>query len=456
MILLLSLLLHTSPSWSQAPDFGYVVKVDPAGIYLDAGEKSGAQPGQPFVVYEEGEELRHPVTGKSLGPIEITVAQGTIREVHQQYSLGAITGPSSDGVKGGQRFRLLPVPPAPAPAPPPAYPAPAGGRTDPNGIPTGAARSPRWKSGLFDFEIYGMAVADFDGDSRLDTAIADDKRVYLYAYPPDPAAVRARHEQRGTTSKILSIEAADLNANGRAELFVTRHNQGMSRVETVVLEVSPEGRWTEIGELPWIVRGYQGADGRRELAVQQLLDNRNYPFSSIYPLSLAAGKYGPGGQRLAYRRIDWIYDFTTADLDGQGAMPLYYTGSDRLRIDMPKGSWKSPDAYGQTPVRFRWVDKPLQCHPSVAIRYQDRKLSGIYVVKNLAKFGGLAQPFGLYGHGELHRKDWDGLALETTWKGDLSGYSTALAMVERPQTPTELAVAVVGTTGKSSLWVFDP
>ena len=74
--------------WAQSVPSGYVVKAESAAVYLDAGEGQGARPGMGFTVYTEGEELKHPATGASLGRVENTVGAGEIVEAHAKYSLG--------------------------------------------------------------------------------------------------------------------------------------------------------------------------------------------------------------------------------------------------------------------------------------------------------------------------------------------------------------------------------
>ena len=155
----------------------------------------------------------------------------------------------------------------------------------------------------FDYKATGMAIADFDGDGLLDLVLAEDSAFHLYPYPPTSAKSKRGYKYPGITPHIMSLEAADLNANLRAELFITVFNAGFPRMETSVIELQPGGRWVEVANIPWIVRSYQGAKGEKLLAVQQLLDNKTFPFSSIMPLEYSDGKYGPAPP-LKFKRVD--------------------------------------------------------------------------------------------------------------------------------------------------------
>ncbi len=434
------LLLTLSPAGAQtstAPAAGYVVRVDSAGVYLDLGHASGASAGQGFVIYAEGDELRHPVTGASLGRTETPLARGTLREIRPLYSLGTLSTGSSE-IREGLRARLEPKAAAPPPAP-----------AAPGGTPT---RSPRWRSPALDLAVTGMAVADFKGDGSLQAALSDGKRVLLYPYPPSEDKPLARYSHPGTAPRLLSLEAADLNGNGRSEIFATLYNGTFERFETLVLELEA-GSLRQVAEIPGVVRGHQDPEGKRALAVQQLVADSTFPFGAISPLAFKDGKYGPGRGSIRHKRVEWIYDFTTASLDGTKAV-LFLTANERLRVQFEKRHWRTREAYGQTPARVRWHGRLLHFHPPMPVAYPGGAAS-IYLVKNVSALGSLSEPFGLFGSAELHRKDWGGLSLESSWKSELSGYCPALALVG-PENPGELAVAVVGTSGKSSLWIYDP
>ncbi|UPT74361.1 MAG: hypothetical protein M0D55_01030 [Elusimicrobiota bacterium] len=88
--------------------------------------------------------------------------------------------------------------------------------------------------------------------------------------------------------------------------------------------------------------------------------------------------------------------------------------------------------------------------------YGEKGFANLYIVRNLAMLGGLANPFGLFNGGEIHAKTWTGVAFETAWKAELGGSSPGFALVEAEPGRKELVVAVAGSTGKSAVWTFDP
>ena len=436
---------------------GYVVKVDSNNVYLDFGDKSGAQVGERFTIYKEGEELVHPVTGKPLGRVETNLAEGALREIHSGYSIGTLD--KMLGAFGsGARAKLASAPRAEAAAPLQespgmAAPVPAKGPGD-----TAAARAPRWRSPIFDFPIQGMAIGDFKGDGKLELALADGKKgVYLYPYPPQDAKPVAQYELPSVAARILSLEAADINGDGRAELFVTAFNESFNRAETTVVALGSDGKLEKQAEIAAIVHAHQDGQGRPVLAMQQLEDDQTFPFGAIQPVVYSDGKYGHGGALHLGKRVDWIYGFTTAKIDAQDEpRSLFITPTESLRIEFKEGHSKTDDSIGQTPVRFTWAGRILQCHPHMPVLYDDKGFSAIYLIENSGTLWGMGSTFGKFSSAQIMRMGFNGLGLFPVWKSPVTGYATALELVTPPGAAQELAAAVVGTSGKSSVWVYDP
>jgi hypothetical protein len=437
-----ALFLITALASAQTVDKGYVVKVDSEAVWLDLTAADGAAAGRAFEIYVEGEALKHPVTGAVLGRVSKVVAKGSLIDVSDKFSTGRLNAPSAD-VKAGQRARLS----AAAPTPPKAAPSRPG---EPE------SRSPKTQGATLDFAVNAMAVGDFDATGKPQIALASDNVIRLYAYPAADAKPLAEAVVPGTGLKIVGLDAADFDGDKHDELFVSVYDDVFKRFETRVMKLE-SGKWLKVAELPYLTRGYQDAKGARVLATQQVLDDAAFPFGAIYPLAYQDGKYSQGRPALGLKRIDWLYGFTTAQIGAGEPAALYLTTVHALRVQFGKNWWRTADDdYGQTPIRLRWREKLLEFNPPMAVSYGPTGFEGLFVVRNMAALGGLASPFGLFNHGELVRKRWDGLGLQTEWKADLSGCAQGLALVETSPGRKEIVVAVRGSAGQSSIWTFDP
>ncbi len=443
-----SLFLLSTPSHAAAPAKGYVVRAQGTQVWLDLTAADGAAAGRGFQIYTEGESLKHPVTGEELGKAEIKVGEGKIEEVAEKYSVGRMPEPVP-GISAGQRARLLAVVAPPVVVAPPIAPATARSVN-------GDTRAPRTRGASLPFVVSGMAVADFSGAGKPQIVLSDETNFRLYAYPAAEHKPLATGSVEGTGVRILSLEWAALDGDKKATLFVSVYHEQFRRFETRVYKLDGD-KWTKTAELPYLVRAHQNPKGERVVATQQIIDDKTFPFGAIYPLAWKDGKYAQGRPALNPRRVDWLYGFSFAQLDASGdAATLYLTSVNTLRVQFANGSWRSSESFGQSPLRVRWYEKLFEVNPPMVSTYNDKGYGDLYIVRNLAMLGGLANPFGLFNGGELHAKSWTGVAFETAWKADLGGFSPGFAVVEAEPGRKELVVAVAGSTGKSAVWTFDP
>ena len=439
MIIPLSFLI-TAMAAAQPADKGYVVRVDSDAVWLDLTAADGAVPGRAIDIYTEGAELKHPVTGASLGHVQNTIAAGAIKDVSDKFSTGAIVSRTGE-VKAGQRARFS----APSPS---AAPKAASRPGEPD------SRAPKTMGPAVPYEVNAMTVGDFDRIGKPQLVLASENAVRLYAYPMTDAKPLAETTIPGTGLRIVGLESGDVDGDGGDELFVSVYDETFSRFETRVLSMQ-NGKWLKIAELPFLTRAYQDAAGKRVLATQQLVDDESFPFGALYPLVYQDGKYAQGRPALKLRRVDWLYEFTTAQIGAGEPAVLSLTTTHRLRVQFGKESWPTPDDdYGQTPLRVRWQNRLLEFNPPMIAAYGPSGFDSVYAVRNMAALGGLASPFGLFNHAELVSKRWNGLGLETAWKADLPGCAQGLSLVETAGRK-ELAVAIRGSAGQSSVWIFD-
>lgn len=418
---------------------GIVVKADGTSVYMDLGA-GAASIGAPFEVLKPGEELKHPVSGASLGLLYEKAGAGKVVTVEEKYSVGTL---ESGTAQPGWKARLGA---APAVLP----------RAAPSGPATPAAdaqRAPAVKSPFFPMEAVDVAVGDVDGDGQPDAVLATLERVEARAMSGAWALLCA-FDDKTTGSRILSVEAADVDGDGRAEVFLSVHNRLASAVETHVLDCR-EGALKLRETLPWLVRSFAEESGARRLGAQSLEPNASFPASSVHRLAFANGKYSLEKPPFKNKRLEWVYGFGFAPAVG-GPTLLFYNQAKRLVLRFAKGSWTTPVAYGYGSGHLQWHGTEFHFHPRLLTRVDAQDLKAVYTLRNIPKLVSLSAAFGLYGGSELHRLAFNGLSLEPVWRADLAGSAAGLDEVPAgPGRPRRLAVAMVGANGLTAVWLFD-
>jgi len=426
---LLTVLLAAQPAVA-ATLAGYAVKIDGTSLYVDLGTNSGLKTGSNYNIAVIGEELKHPVTGESLGADLKELGLGRVTRIEEKYSILKADGPLP---KAGDKIKLsLASVPAPKPI---AIPAPTGA-----GLRASIARSP-----MLGIEAVDISVGDTDGDGSSDVVLAGSRLVDVY----DSNWKRlCRYENNSTATRIMAVESEDVDGDGRAEVFAVVQNKFFKRMETLILDCK-DGKFEKRASLPFMVRSFHDGSGLPILGMQKIGIDEEFMGSPIYRLGFSNGKYAKTAKRIKHKRLDWLYGFGFA-IHNDKPILLTYSKTNRIRVFFSrKGSWSTPEKFGQTAERIKIGERDLKFHPRLIIESGDNGLKGVYSLSNKARFFQMASAFGQFNRSEIHHLRWNGLALETDWKGELTGYGAGVA--ERSDT---LLIAVVGASGQSSVWTF--
>ena len=76
------------------------------------------------------------------------------------------------------------------------------------------------KSQTFNFEIRGIDIGDVDGDKKNEVVIIDTHNVYVFKYDGEKLNLFQKIEA-GDHNSFLTLDVADVNRNGHAEIIVT-------------------------------------------------------------------------------------------------------------------------------------------------------------------------------------------------------------------------------------------
>jgi hypothetical protein len=268
----------------------------------------------------------------------------------------------------------------------------------------------------------------------------------------------------------VGVDTADLNRNGRDEIFVTHFDAINGRVYSYVLEWDGKQLQRIAEQLRWYFRSVDLAERGRVLVGQrQGLDER---FSnSIFEIGFSAGTY-EGVQRLNIRRGGNVYGFAQGTVRTADRPDLVdFSPSGHLRLLDPRGAeeWSSVDDYGGTPIALNMKSKdapkeknyfflPSRLH---LLDLEGDGVQEVVTVKNDNRAGVFSHT-RVFKSGQLQVLKWDQLGFAPIWRSSsISKYIGDFTLVDmdgdgRP----ELVAAVVQKTrnvlgkGRSYLAVF--
>jgi hypothetical protein len=309
------------------------------------------------------------------------------------------------------------------------------------GLAAGEINATLWKTQNFRTEIRGITIGDVDGDKKNETVFIDKNKIFVFRYV-DRRFVKIAEFQGQPSDNFIGVDAADIDVNGIAEIFITSLSDS-NRLKSFVLEWNGTNFKTLTEGESWYFRVIRLPDGDEPILVGQKGGYRDLFFPGIYELTWDNGRYSPADRQPL---PNWVsaYGFTYGDVLNSGQqMTIAFTQANMLAILNSAGGeeWTGSETYGGSNVYLlspadkkeantegKLIDPTafkgqfLQQRVFVADLDQDKKYE-VIVVKNHDSARGLMNRFKLYNSGHFEGLVWDNVGLRKQWRTrKFSGY----------------------------------
>jgi len=208
-------------------------------------------------------------------------------------------------------------------------------------------------------DIQAIDVADVDGDGKNEVIIADEDRIYIYKDIFGDPTKKVTFQPVPKHAKILSLDAADINRNGVAEIYVTAIVEKGEKIASAVVEYK-DGKFELIGkDLPYlfrVVRSVQegqvlfGQEIRPRYMADRARDMMFNPFMDPVKLQWEGGTL-VRKEELKLKDSVCVLGLTAVDVDKDGTDEyLAFDQRDYLKLFNNRGGvvWVSSDPYGRT------------------------------------------------------------------------------------------------------------
>ena len=295
----------------------------------------------------------------------------------------------------------------------------------PMGPARGMGSSELWQSQPFPFQIMGIAVGDVDGDGQNEVILIGEKNLYVYRWEKEFKLLWKR--EGGKFDQYLAVDVADVDQDGKAEIFVT-NIQG-EKLSSFVVAFKDGAFKTVASGLDWFLRVVEWGETGTVLLGQKKGYQVGFE-SAIYELGWDGKKYKEI-RKAALPKIFSLYGFIPFAHDGKTDC-LFIDSDFSLKVMNEKGKvvWRSRDDYGSDNV-FRV--KPMAVGPG--LRFEDaddlayvnvrviRKGNDFLVIRNISATGQFLKRSKLYTKGEVQVLTWTGAMFMTSWKSqEIPGY----------------------------------
>jgi len=291
------------------------------------------------------------------------------------------------------------------------------------------------KSQTFPLEIKGLDIGDVDGDKKNELIMMDRNNLYIFSYDGEKLKLILKLEQ-GSEHNFLTLDVADVNRNGVAEIIVT--SVVNDNLRSFILEYE-EGKFKKIAENEnWYFRTL---DHPKEgpLLMGQRMSSEALVSGPIYRF-IWKKKSFERGPKMDFPREAKIFGLTVADLRSQGTFDnVFLEDSERLRIVSADGkfTWRSKVLYGGTNNYYDTKKKPKdpEDRPGEGVGWRVF-IPGRIIAKDLDGDGlkeviinrnhrtsKLTDRSRNFDMGEIYSLVWQESYLDTHWKTrEINGY----------------------------------
>jgi len=299
---------------------------------------------------------------------------------------------------------------------------------------------PLWESRKFKIQIKGMSVGDVDGDNKNEAVFISNNKIFVYRNVKGKLVKVAEIGAKGNNN-FIGVDVADINKNGKAEIFITNLPNTANSLESFVLEWNGTEFTKIVDHAKWYFRviNVPGRDGKVLLGQRKGL-KEIFDISGVYELKWDNNQYDVAKWLTLPKSIN-IYGFTYGDVLSNGQdMIVAFTENNRLCILDTNGNekWQSSVHFGGGTVSLEFPsggdqDEEDRICLSQRIFLADidkDKKNEIIVVKNTETTDRSLFRSKVYKNGHIECLDLDDSGFTLKWKtkeisGQISDYIIA-------------------------------
>ena len=206
-----------------------------------------------------------------------------------------------------------------------------------------------WKSHSFPIHVKGFDIGDIDGNGKNELVLITDREVRAFKWTETGGLGEIAKFDIGVFNMLVTVDVADLNRDGIAEIYVVNEIGTMGETNSFVLEMQAGRLVPVIQNIRWNLRVISDPETFEPMLIGQKkkLDGLQ---PGIFELKRTATKITEGKRLNVPARAN-VFNFSLADLNNDGkTLVVLINGDDYLEVNSRSGDalWESEYYFGGT------------------------------------------------------------------------------------------------------------
>jgi TolB-like protein len=293
-----------------------------------------------------------------------------------------------------------------------------------------------WRSLKFKAEIKSLAIGDVLGDKQNTLVIINDNSVSLYRYVAGKLELidEVIGEKDNTA---IRVDVADINQNGRAEIFVTNLYSDKTQLKSYILEWDGTKLEKIVQNANWYFR-VMTVPGKKAILLGQQRGTTELFSKGIHLMEWLNGTYSESSLADVPRGL-LLYAFSSGNATNEGKeMTVALTSDLRLRVFDKSGDmeWTSKDRFtgggGYMPYPVEVNDSKSSRELRNKRYYLPQRMfisdidkdgtNEVILINNKDYAKNLLPNLRFFKSGHIECLQWEGLAFGSKWRTtDVSG-----------------------------------
>ncbi len=273
--------------------------------------------------------------------------------------------------------------------------------------------------------LNGVAVGDLDGDKKNEIVVIHERVIQILEHQFNGKIITVQKIQNDPAAvNLIGVDVADINGNGRSEIFITRVNNSNQSVTSYVIEYDGSKYVRREKTYPWYFKVLKDAKGNLKLFAQEHTKQGPWASQNVFNVAWKNNSYVRGTRLRVPERFS-IMSMAIGNTFKQDSVTYLYTDEESKLIvfnDSGRVEWSSGKGYGGSNLFYTLPKKAHGLYDNEYAFLQPKSVvydmdsdgkAELFVVKNKEASDYLFKNTRVFKQGSIGILNWNEMGLSS-------------------------------------------